>query len=93
MAEAVKLADILSYLKTRCGQLECPFCKGKRFRPAGDGDNPIALLYENSGRSWFGPPGYLRVYALACENCSFVGIFELAGLERWVAETKRSVGG
>ena len=53
-------------------------------------EQPIALLFENSASSsWFGPPGYLRVFALNCAACSYVIIFRLEALEKWV-QARRS---
>ncbi len=58
---------------------------GLRRDAAEGGGQPIALLYESSpAKSWFGPPGYLRVFALNCATCSYIIIFRLDALERWV---------
>ncbi|HEX6978260.1 MAG TPA: hypothetical protein VF342_03080 [Alphaproteobacteria bacterium] len=62
----------------------CPFCGGRGFQMAAkDSDEPIALLYESSSRSWFGPPGYLRVFALICDHCGYVATFAADRLKRW----------
>lgn len=80
----LSLDDVLEYARSKAGTLRCPVCRHDHFVPAtGDEARPIALLYEESGRSWFGPPGYLRVYALSCENCSYVVTFTLEALEAW----------
>lgn len=81
----VTYADIEAFIGERCGDFRCPACGGTRLESAATGDGqPIALLYENSpAKSWFGPPGYLRVFALNCVSCSYVIIFKLDALERW----------
>lgn len=81
----VTYADIEAFISERCGDFRCPACGGTRLESAATGDGqPIALLYENSpAKSWFGPPGYLRVLALNCVSCSYVIIFKLDALERW----------
>ena len=87
---ALSLSDVLRYADSRIGNLTCPLCGQREFAPAaGQEDKPIALLYEDSGRSWFGPPGYLRVYAVSCNNCSFIVTFKLEALEKWAQSGKR----
>jgi hypothetical protein len=78
--------DVEDFISERCPDLRCPACGGTRLEPAAEGGGqPIALLYENSpAKSWFGPPGYLRVFALNCAMCSYVIIFRLDALERWI---------
>lgn len=85
MAE-ITYRDVEGFISDRCPDFRCPACGGVRLEPAAEGGGqPIALLYENSpAKSWFGPPGYLRVFALNCAACSYVIIFRLDALERWV---------
>ena len=82
----VSFSDVEAFIAERCRDLRCPACGGTQLEPAAEaGDQPIALLYENSAsRSWFGPPGYLRVFALNCSACSYVVIFRLEALEKWL---------
>lgn len=89
----ISLADVLQYAEETFGRLTCPLCGSHDFTPAAkSADQPIALLYENSGRSWFGPPGYLRVFALSCDTCSYVVMFRLERLEEWQADRQRTGG-
>ena len=78
--------EVEGFISERCTDFRCPACGGTRLeRAAEGGGQPIALLYENSpAKSWFGPPGYLRVLAMNCAACSYVVIFRLDALERWV---------
>jgi hypothetical protein len=80
----VTYREVEGFIRERCADFRCPACGGTRLEPAAEGDGqPIALLYENSpAKSWFGPPGYLRVFALNCASCSYVVIFRLDALER-----------
>jgi hypothetical protein len=91
MAEITR-RDIEGFISDRCTDFRCPACGGTRLEPAAEGDGqPIALLYENSpAKSWFGPPGYLRVLAMNCAACSYVVIFRLDALERWVRARPRA---
>ena len=86
----VTFNDIEAFIAERCSDLHCPACGGTQIEPAAEaGEQPIALLFENSAsRSWFGPPGYLRVFALNCANCSYVIVFRLEALEKWVRARK-----
>lgn len=90
MAE-ITYRDVEGFISDRCPDFRCPACGGTRLEPAAEGGGqPIALLYENSpAKSWFGPPGYLRVFALNCATCSYVIIFRLDALERWVRTRPR----
>ncbi|HET8729424.1 MAG TPA: hypothetical protein VFO41_18125 [Alphaproteobacteria bacterium] len=89
----VSLSDVIAYAEDKFGRLKCPLCGCRAFTPAAPtADKPIALLYENSGRSWFGPPGYLRVYALSCNDCSFIVTFKLEALENWMASREAESG-
>ena len=77
--------DVLQYADSKTGGLACPLCRHGAFTPVtGREGKPLALLYEESGRSWFGPPGYLRVYALSCGQCSHVVMFSVDALETWM---------
>ena len=84
--------DIEGFISDRCTDFRCPACGGTRLEPAAEGGGqPIALLSENSpAKSWVGPPGYLRVLALNCAACSYVVIFRLDALERWVRARPRA---
>lgn len=84
--QEVSFRDVEAFIAERCSDMRCPACGGTRLEPAAEPDEqPIALLFENSAsRSWFGPPGYLRVFALNCSACSYVIIFRLEALEKWV---------
>jgi hypothetical protein len=86
--------DIEAFIAERCVDLRCPACGGARIEPAAECQGkPIALLYEDSAaRSWFGPPGYLRVLALTCVDCSYVVIFRLDALEKWIRARKDKIG-
>jgi hypothetical protein len=86
----VTFRDVEAFIGERCSDLHCPACGGTQLEPAAKPDEqPIALLFENSASSsWFGPPGYLRVFALNCAACSYVIIFRLEALEKWV-QTRR----
>jgi hypothetical protein len=90
MAE-ITYRDVEGFISDRCPDFRCPACGGTRLEPAAEGGGqPIALLYENSpAKSWFGPPGYLRVFALNCASCSYVIIFRLDALEHWVRTRPR----
>jgi predicted RNA-binding Zn-ribbon protein involved in translation (DUF1610 family) len=82
--------DVEAFIAERCRDLRCPACGGTHIEPAADaGEQPIALLFESSAsRSWFGPPGYLRVFALNCAACGYMIIFRLEALEKWVRDRK-----
>ncbi len=82
----IGLHEIHRFLEHHGGRLRCPLCGCDTFDFASQADQPIALLYENSGRSWFGPPGYLRVFALSCSSCSYVVTLKLEAIEAWMAE-------
>ena len=88
--QEVTPADIEAFVTERCVDLRCPCCGGARIEPAAECQGrPIALLYEDSAeRSWFGPPGYLRVLALTCADCSYVVIFRLEALQKWIRARK-----
>ena len=85
--------DIEAFIAERCTDLRCPACGSTHIEPAAEcRGKPIALLYEDStARSWFGPPGYLRVLALTCADCSYVVIFRLDALEKWLRARKTKV--
>jgi hypothetical protein len=87
----VTFRDVEAFIGERCSDLHCPACGGTQLEPAAKPDEqPIALLFENSASSsWFGPPGYLRVFALNCAVCSYVIIFRLEAIEKWV-QARRS---
>jgi predicted RNA-binding Zn-ribbon protein involved in translation (DUF1610 family) len=78
-------SDVEAFISERCADFRCPACGGTTLESAAEGrGQPIALLYENSAaRSWFGPPGYLRVFALNCASCSYVILFKIDAIERW----------
>lgn len=78
-------SQVEAFISDRCADFHCPACGGTKLEIAAETDGqPIALLYEKSAaRSWFGPPGYLRVLALNCTSCSYVVIFKLDAIERW----------
>jgi hypothetical protein len=82
----ITFRDVEAFIADRCSDLRCPACGGSRLEPAPEaGNQPVALLFENSASpSWFGPPGYLRVFALNCSACSYVIIFRLDALEKWL---------
>ena len=82
--------EIEAFIAERCVDLRCPACGSTRIEPAVECEGkPIALLYEGSAvRSWFGPPGYLRVLALTCADCSYVVMFRLDALEKWLRARK-----
>lgn len=82
----VTFQDVQAFIAERCGDMRCPACGGNRLEPAPEaGNQPVALLFEHSAKqSWFGPPGYLRVFALNCAQCSYVIIFRLDALETWL---------
>jgi hypothetical protein len=86
--------EVEAFIAERCVDLRCPACGSPRIEPAAECEGkPIALLYEGSAaRSWFGPPGYLRVLALTCMECSYVVMFRLDALEKWLRarKTKKS---
>lgn len=83
---SISTFDILQYADSRTGGLRCPLCRNGEFEAVnGQDGKPVALLYEDSGRSWFGPPGYLRVFALSCKTCSNVLMFEMKAIESWIA--------
>jgi hypothetical protein len=88
--QEVSFRDVEAFIAERCIDLRCPACGGTQLEPAAQADEqPIALLFENSAsRSWFGPPGYLRVFALNCSACSYVIIFRLEAIEKWVSERR-----
>jgi hypothetical protein len=71
--------DLHEFISKRCPDLSCPACGGKQLQPEAETKGqPIALLYEDSSvRSWFGPPTYLRVFALSCSSCDYVMLFKL----------------
>jgi hypothetical protein len=81
----ITFRDVEAFIADRCSDLRCPACGGSRLEPAPEADDqPVALLFENSASpSWFGPPGYLRVFALNCSACSYVIMFRLDALEKW----------
>lgn len=83
----VRFSDVEAFIGEQCAGFRCPACGGTELKPAAEGEGqPIALLYENSpAKSWFGPPGYLRVFALSCASCGYVMIFKLDALHRWLA--------
>jgi hypothetical protein len=85
MAE-ITYHDVASFISDHCPDFRCPACGATKLQPAAEGGGkPIALLYEDSpAKSWFGPPGYLRVFALNCASCSYVMIFRLDALERLI---------
>jgi hypothetical protein len=91
MQEAT-LPEIDAFIAERCIDLRCPACGSARIEPAAECEGkPIALLYEGSAvRSWFGPPGYLRVLALTCVECSYVVMFRLDALEKWLRARKKA---
>lgn len=78
--------DVEAFIADRCSDLRCPVCGGGRLESAPEaGNQPVALLFETSASpSWFGPPGYLRVFALNCSTCSYVIMFRLDALEKWL---------
>lgn len=82
----ITFRDVEAFIADRCSDLRCPACGGSRLEPATEaGSQPIALLFESSASpSWFGPPGYLRVFALNCAQCSYVIIFRLDAMEKWL---------
>jgi hypothetical protein len=77
-------SDLHEFIRNRCADLSCPACGGKQLQAAAESEGqPIALLYEDSSaKSWFGPPGYLRVFALNCASCAYVMLFKLDLLEK-----------
>ncbi|WP_181703552.1 hypothetical protein [Chthonobacter albigriseus] len=57
--------------------LGCPACGGSELAASVSKDGkPLALLYEDHPVSWFGSPGYLRVFAFTCVDCSHVLVFD-----------------
>jgi hypothetical protein len=86
--------DIEAFVAERCVDLRCPACGGARIGPAAECQGkPIALLYEDSAaQSWFGPPGYLSVLALTCADCSYVLIFHLDALQKWIRARRARAG-
>ncbi|WP_181705461.1 hypothetical protein [Chthonobacter rhizosphaerae] len=67
----------------RGAHLECPVCHGQDLRSSiKQEDVPLALLYEGQATSFFGPPGYLRVYSLTCASCGHVMLFDADVIDR-----------
>lgn len=83
----VTFSDVEAFIADRCPDLRCPACGGAEIEAAAESkEQPIALLFENSAsRSWFGPPGYLRVFALNCAACGYVIVFRLEVFEKWLS--------
>jgi hypothetical protein len=83
------VSDIIRFAEKRSGGLKCPICRQADFSPVAARDGkPLALLYEDSGRSWFGPPGYLRVYGLSCDHCGNLSMFNIEAIEKAMRSEK-----